>query len=93
MFYNMLFSLNFLFYVNALFTNHGKILVKKKIDKNLEYHITNINERGECHFFSKLKGGECFFLTYLGVSDILLNLKGEEYNLSPKKKNSARGRF
>ena len=54
MFYNMLFSLNFFFYVNALFTNHGKILVKK-IDKNLEYHITNIKERGECHFFQNSK--------------------------------------
>ena len=42
-------------------------------------------------FFSKLKVGECFFFTYLGVSDILLNLKGEECNLPKKKKKIQQG--
>ena len=44
-------------------------------------------------FFSKLKVGECFFFTYLGVSDILLNLKGEECNLPQKKKIQQGGGF
>ena len=37
---------------------------------------------GKCHFFSNLKGMECFFLSGLGVSVILPNLKRRECNFS-----------
>ena len=46
---------------------------------------------GGVSFSSNLKGGECFFLTYLGVSDILPNLKGGKCNLKKKKKNFSKG--
>ena len=48
---------------------------------------------GSVIFFQSLKEGSVFSLHILGVSDILLNLKGEEYNLSPKKKIQQGGGF